>query len=331
MPRIVLHIGPHKTGTTYLQARLHENREALRAVGVDYWSGGLEGATAHHKIAEVTRSGDEAALASLLQPLGNAPQDVVILSSENFDLLRAPGLGRLKAALPAGRAVEVVYFARDATELLLSNWQEHAKHGGVLGFHAYAIEHLAAPLASPLLNPCRVLDVYRNAFGADAIKVVDYDGARAAGDIFDAFAMACGCPEITRFGTPLRTNITMELWLAEFMRALNVLALDAGVLRYSNVRQALLRLRKSDAAMQLLLAEAQRRITGSMRPFSLRGSEVERSARRGLRAYLSKPDGRAPSQAPVFRDRGVPTDLWLCAAEGQALVSEAFRKIRAAL
>ena len=264
MPRIVLHIGPHKTGTTYLQARLHESREALRAVDVDYWEGGLDGTTAHHKIAEVTRSGDEAALARLLQPLENVAQEVVILSSENFDLLRGPGVQRLKAALPAGRSVEVVYFVRDATELLLSSWQEHVKHGGVPGFHAYAIQHLATPLASSLLNPCRVLDVYRNAFGTDAVSVVDYDEARASGDIFDAFATACGRPEITRFGAPLRSNMTMELWFAEFMRALNVLALEAGVLRYSNVRQALLRLRKSDAAMQLLLAEAQRRITGAM-------------------------------------------------------------------
>ncbi len=331
MSRIVLHIGPHKTGTTYIQTRLHENREALRSVGVDYCSAGLDAGFAHHKVADVARSGDEAALAALLEPLAASDAELLILSSENFDLLRAPGVRRLQTALPAARAVSVVYFLRDATELLLSSWQEHVKHGGVLGFHEYANPHLTAPFASPLLNPCRVLDGYRSAFGAEAIRVVDYDAARAVGDIFDAFAIACDAPGLTRFGTPLRANITMELWFAEFMRALNAAAQEAGVLRYANVRQTLLRLRKSDAGMQVLLAEAQRRISACMRPFSLRGSEVERSARRALSAYprIALPD--ADNVEKSFRERGAPCDQWLCSTEGHALLAEAFRKVRATL
>jgi len=36
MPRYVVHIGPHKTGTTYIQSRLDAARDRLRAVGVTY-------------------------------------------------------------------------------------------------------------------------------------------------------------------------------------------------------------------------------------------------------------------------------------------------------
>lgn len=33
---VILHIGPHKTGTTTLQAAFHQNREPLEAQGVHY-------------------------------------------------------------------------------------------------------------------------------------------------------------------------------------------------------------------------------------------------------------------------------------------------------
>ena len=36
MPRYLVHVGPHKTGTTYIQTRLDAARDRMRAVGVAY-------------------------------------------------------------------------------------------------------------------------------------------------------------------------------------------------------------------------------------------------------------------------------------------------------
>ena len=93
MAQLVLHVGAHKTGTTYLQNLFHQNRAALADAGIYYPDIGPN--TAHHVLASPwlnmqdvpasffnTRGPDEL-WADLIARYATAP-GTVFLSGENF-------------------------------------------------------------------------------------------------------------------------------------------------------------------------------------------------------------------------------------------------------
>src|ERR687890_430374 len=57
----LLHIGPHKTGTTTVQAAFHQNRAALAAQGVHY-----AGSTGHPRVAAMAAATGKALATSQL-------------------------------------------------------------------------------------------------------------------------------------------------------------------------------------------------------------------------------------------------------------------------
>ncbi len=91
-PRLILHVGSHKTGTTAIQHALFQNMRALRRAGVVYETGRdlLKGPKAsHHGLAHALSgndAGDRAALKRFRQRLDNAAKkaDLVVISAEPF-------------------------------------------------------------------------------------------------------------------------------------------------------------------------------------------------------------------------------------------------------
>jgi hypothetical protein len=59
VPRLVIHVGPHKTGTTSVQSTLHANRQALLRQGVLYPSSlpRCQFETSHADVAFLIRDG----------------------------------------------------------------------------------------------------------------------------------------------------------------------------------------------------------------------------------------------------------------------------------
>ena len=133
---ILVHIGPHKTGTTTLQAAFHSSREPLAAQGVLYAGGGrrpimavqaLRGARAHRAAVPEMRhwSGlvDEARGAS----------GRVVISNEAFADASPRAIARLVKDLGRDR-VHVVATLRPFASILPSQWQQFVRGGLTVSF-----------------------------------------------------------------------------------------------------------------------------------------------------------------------------------------------------
>lgn len=226
MTRIVIHIGSHKTGTTYLQQGFVALRPSLRAAGIDYpaeWQDHLHG---HHSLARMLAAGDDATPARLADRVGAAASEGrgVLLSSENFENLDDAAVGRLAGAL-RGHAVEIVYFARHWSGLLPSAWQEHVKQGGSETYPEFLLAHLTQPSDSRLLNPMQMLRRYAAAFGRDAIRLVAYDRVIDGGqDLLAFFLDTVLDVEVAAPPQGKRVNGALPATDIEIIRLLNALA-----------------------------------------------------------------------------------------------------------
>lgn len=130
--RVFLHVGAPKTGTSYLQATLAENRELLREHGLDYpattsgshfeaaidvtdhrWGGVLD--TARGSWESLVRSA--------------APGADVVISHEVLAAATKQQADRAIASFP-GAEIHLIYTARDLVRQLPAEWQETVKHRG---------------------------------------------------------------------------------------------------------------------------------------------------------------------------------------------------------
>lgn len=83
--RLVVHLGFHKTASTFLQQLLACNRERLAAHGVWYDAAAVCGA--HHPIANPLLSGDPAPFAAMIARARDAECRTILFSSENLEAL----------------------------------------------------------------------------------------------------------------------------------------------------------------------------------------------------------------------------------------------------
>ena len=153
-PRLILHIGTEKTGTTALQYWLRDHKEELASHGVGLPSG--LGPTNHRRLPTscfdldriddfVIRSGlaNDPNLrhqiysewqANFLEEAGQSDLPLWVVSSEHCSsrLTRESELQRLKVLLDQlGRAVEVVLYIRDPLQTAISAWSTLVLNGGV--------------------------------------------------------------------------------------------------------------------------------------------------------------------------------------------------------
>ena len=149
----LLHIGPHKTGTTAVQGALHLARERLAAEGVVYPGRGRQPLW---PILAVT--GQPALLGgprpkishwdNLVRDVRAAGAQRVVLSSEFFAEADDAAARRVVADL-GGARVHVVVTLRCLTRILPSQWQQYLQNG----FHFGYLEWLDGILSDPPRSP----------------------------------------------------------------------------------------------------------------------------------------------------------------------------------
>ena len=130
----VLHIGPHKTGTTAIQSALHVARDDLASQGVRYASSGRHDGDASRYVTGLgVRSRDRAAAAAQWAAVVEALRDDRyrrrIFSSET--LANADDEAASRVLAPLGQA-RVVLVARSLARLIPSQYQQLAQRGAVL-------------------------------------------------------------------------------------------------------------------------------------------------------------------------------------------------------
>ncbi|NKF50094.1 hypothetical protein G3R49_05860 [Shewanella sp. WXL01] len=177
MKKLVLHIGPHKTASTYIQKSLLENTAYLSSKGWTYPDDEIL-QYGHHPFVNWLLNGDYDQLEHYTERL-KALNSNILLSSENFDRLNQQQIQKLHDVVNKCFEVHILYVYRRADEKLISSWSESIKHGNVQVWQDYALEHLLRPFVSSCLGDTGILLKYAKVFGKQYIAVVDYDIAKS--------------------------------------------------------------------------------------------------------------------------------------------------------
>lgn len=223
VPRCIIHIGPHKTGTTYLQHGFTALRDMLLQRGVCYpdtW-GSRHG---HFLISERLARGEADLLRDEFDALARLhPSAVILLSSETLAHLADDKVLLLRQALRGADATIVFYFRR-WSELIPSLWREVVKHGSIESLPEFALSYLQHPPALEIVNYGKVLDRYADAFGAANLRTVSYNAVLDAGeDLLTHFCrgvLGWPDPPAMHFG---RINESLDMVDVEMIRVLNAL------------------------------------------------------------------------------------------------------------
>lgn len=237
MKKVYLHIGPHKTGTTFLQKIFEENKQVLRTAGLDYLDFGKT-FFGHHEMA-LALAQERYEKGVLKSAINESFCDEILLSSENFDVLNSNSLAYLANELSEFN-VDVLVFFRTPTVRLYSWWQEEIKHGSTKSYSEYVFQHYSRPFSSEALNLNVLLNRYSEAFGIDAISVFDYEVCVGSGGLLEHFMSHVGVSEKLSVEKE-RVNDGLSILHVETIRALNINARAMGTLKYHNVRDSYLR------------------------------------------------------------------------------------------
>ncbi len=141
--RVLFHVGLPKTGTTYLQTLMWENRDVLRAQGVllpgtgsrqHLWASGVV-----REDPKIDRRGPEASQAwERLVAEINAWDGTAVVSHEFFASATGAQVTRAAAVLE-GAEVHVVVTARETLSLVTARWQEFVKNGSTVPIDGYPV------------------------------------------------------------------------------------------------------------------------------------------------------------------------------------------------
>ena len=194
-PRLFLHIGLAKTGTSAIQRFAWENRHLLAEAGVIYPERGVV-AGAHHKLSPFIPPSLATAWpyepiedwAPALAAEARAAGKPIVLSSELISNA-GPGLvRRIAEVLEPVFETRIVVYVRRIDDLLMANFNQQVKAQG----QPYAIEDIADVLFYKL-RPDKVLAPWIKAFGIENIVVRPYEQLQfASRDLLADFSDAIG-------------------------------------------------------------------------------------------------------------------------------------------
>jgi sulfotransferase family protein len=305
MTKLFLHIGPHKTGSTYIQKYFFANRDQLLKLGLNYPSAGIGPQYGHHQMIEKIRRLNQNELDEYIVPfVGSA---INLVSSENFDRLKLRDIKKLGRAL-ANLDVRIIYYCRNYVDLLPSWWQERVKHKSTISFYEFVLPHILKPFSSNIVNPGVVLDLYADVFGKSNITVIDYDAARQKDGIlqplFELLRIALGAVKNEV------VNRSVKLELVEIIRALNTIAEFKGQLRSHDVRTLFLRKRRADA-ISVEVEDLASVIRDHMKPVELAGGFFANAVNAAFRktygpCFLNELPAELPNREVL-----VPSDNWM--------------------
>ncbi|MGI5166807.1 hypothetical protein ACQEU3_20885 [Spirillospora sp. CA-253888] len=205
-PRVFLHVGAAKSGTTYLQNVLWHNRARLLEHGVLYPGG--DDVAAHVKAAfdlrkvffpgavDPTTGG---AWAHLVAQARAHPGDSII-SQELFAPALRPDIARALADLDFAD-VHLVFTARDLARQIPAHWQEDIKNRFTTSFAEFTEvlrrpdwrEHEVARLFWPLQDPVEVLERWAEHLPRERVHLITLPRPGAPRDLlWKRFCQAVG-------------------------------------------------------------------------------------------------------------------------------------------
>lgn len=211
-PRLLLHLGTHKTGTTALQFFLQQQRETLRKQGILYpMVGGddLAHLSLQKAVGRANRQGDTHSLKTYLRQLqqliDETAPSLVVLSSEHFFAMPQEWVKTLLHAVePLFAAVTVVLYVRPQRELWTAIYNQKAKALKVLPSHALwgTTDYLGVNRVSNMFY-ADYLDCFARLIGREHVIVRPYRRSLfPEGDIVHDFCSLLGAHPPVRDSRP---------------------------------------------------------------------------------------------------------------------------------
>jgi hypothetical protein len=238
-PKVILHIGAEKTGTSAIQRFLAENRPALALQGWFYPS--VPGGENHEKLTAyaerdervdgfrtglgIASTADIAPFrerfeAELLAEIEQNPSRGIIFSNEHCSsrLTTPEEVERLRALIARfSDDVTIVVYLRRQDEFMLSTYSTHIKSGWT--------GKLALPTGAPVearYDYEKLLDRWVAAFGREKIVPRVYERTQLeGGDAVTDFLRAAGLEQTADMELPARPNPSLDIRAVEFLRRLN--------------------------------------------------------------------------------------------------------------
>lgn len=232
--RLVLHLGLHKTGTTFLQHALLSRRAALARAGVLLPETGLAepdaarprpgGFPGHQGLLAAHRKGDEALWRAFYREVIAARAATTVISCENMlmptDPARAAEIPALMARLSGFGSVSLVAFGRRAdayAEALYKEWVTDGGRGGARTAEEFLVDHAEG------LTDWPALFAPWEAAAGQRLRLADFDALKAEGGLWAGFCALAGLPEglpapagLPRYPSPDRES-------TELIRLVNLL------------------------------------------------------------------------------------------------------------
>lgn len=242
LPRVVLHIGLHKSGTTYLQSVLAENAGALAEHGVYVPAGpgappvlrAVDDLQGRRQVAADERrtAGQWAALVAAVRGCG---RPLAVVSDERLSLSGAASIDRVASSF-AGCEVHVVVTVRDAARTLVSSWEEAVRGRATWTWDEYvaAVRDEARRGVNPARSfwvrqdLLRITAAWEAVVPPERLTVVTTPPAGSdPGLLLARFGEACGidpqwCPR-----PPRRENAAIGPAATELLRRFNAVTADA--------------------------------------------------------------------------------------------------------
>lgn len=228
MPSTVFaHIGLPKTGTTYLQALLYANRDALLRQGVS-----VIGRHRLHYDAASELTGAKSKRTGLIptdkwqrvvQEIERAATPTAVLSSERYSLAKRDGAATFVEGLP-NQDVHVIVTLRDLVAAEPSAWQEYVKNGGTQSWPEFCAFSVSDPREFRRRRRIRrLLTVWPRVVPPERIHVVTVPppgGRREV--IFERFCSVLGVdPHAMDTLEPERRNTSLDFVATEMLRRVN--------------------------------------------------------------------------------------------------------------
>ena len=228
--RLILHIGPHKSATTVIQAALAGAEEPLRSEGLHYSRVGRYG-NGQHQLAWALYQGERQVgmhtqgvslptWRDVLLELEELPDgERLLVSAEDLSQLLDHELDALAAALD-GVDVEVIAGLRDPAAAIPSLWQESIK---------WSRQWSLATASGRLLRDDRItllplLERWRVRFDRRPMRLLVVPGVGPGSAVLEnlASALGVGSSPLLASRPPTRSNASITMVHAEALRAVSI-------------------------------------------------------------------------------------------------------------